>query len=129
AAIAYQALEPIGSREAREDEVLVDVAVDAAALGADARRHDDAITGQERLLVQVQRKRPFLCEILRHRRVCALIDVLLTGHEVLGTRAAGAELPLLELQTRRSGRIGRPELTLENGVQVPVEVTTHADVL
>src|SRR5213592_1556794 len=52
---ADQALEPVGSGEAREDEVLIDVAVYTAALGSDTRRENDSVAGEKRLLVQVQR--------------------------------------------------------------------------
>src|SRR3989442_11077805 len=116
AALPDQALEPVGPGEAREDEILVDVAVYTAALGAYARCQDDAISRQERLLVQVQRERPFLGEVLLHRRVRPLVHVLLARHPALRAAPASSPPRPLPLPTGRGGpAMGPPQTPAQTG--------------
>src|SRR5690606_12300963 len=103
-AAAQEVDEAIRRCRLREDEILVRVTVDAAALGAQTGLHEQPLVEEPHAFLEVQRERALLREVLVHRRVRAAVHVALTWQQVLRTDVEGGETPVLVLHARRRRR-------------------------
>src|SRR5690606_7715032 len=120
AAGAEEVEEAIRRGRLRADEVLVRVTVHAAALRAQTGLEEQPLVEQPHGLLQVERDRALLRELLVHGGVRAAVHVPLARQQVLRADEERAQTAILILHTgrrRRGERVRRPRV---DAVQVPV---------
>ena len=104
AAVPKHVAEPIGTGNFRKNVVLVDIAVDTAAFGAQPGLQQQVVIQQFDFLLTIESDRTLGGQILGRRGVRALIHVPLTGQQVLRADVERGQLPIFVLQAERGRR-------------------------